>query len=248
MKMRIDPAQTVQQNMAVLLNTTAKRPVADNDFTYSTPSVIVPGAGNGNKNTEVTATYVGSAGYTGSTKVQYNRNSLKTTYPEAPTTLAVTSSDTTTSIRTKAAAALKAIASELVISEFNGLPDGGQSNKGVVFDASATSLLYAPGKKAFRLANAGTPVAIAANLLLSGGLKANGSTDVRNLKTNTALTLTGDTKISSTSRKYESNVLAFDDVFRLIAVLAALTFCYLLFLMIRRARRERRAALSQSSA
>jgi len=46
----------------------------------------------------------------------------------------------------------------------------------------------------------------------------------------------------------EANVLAFDDVFRLIAVLAALTFCYLLFLMIRRTRRERRAALSQSSA
>ena len=54
--------------------------------------------------------------------------------------------------------------------------------------------------------------------------------------------------ILSQATTREANVLAFDDVFRLIAVLAALTFCYLLFLMIRRARRERRAALSQSSA
>ena len=57
----------------------------------------------------------------------------------------------------------------------------------------------------------------------------------------------GGAILSQTTTR-EANVLAFDDVFRLIAVLAALTFCYLLFLMIRRARRERRAALSQSSA
>jgi hypothetical protein len=46
--------------------------------------------------------------------------------------------------------------------------------------------------------------------LLSGGLKANGSTDIRNLKTNALATLQGDTKVSSVTRKYESNVLAFD--------------------------------------
>lgn len=57
----------------------------------------------------------------------------------------------------------------------------------------------------------------------------------------------GGAILSQTTTR-EANVLAFDDVFRLIAVLAALTFCYLLFLMIRRTRRERRAALSQSSA
>jgi DMSO reductase anchor subunit len=54
----------------------------------------------------------------------------------------------------------------------------------------------------------------------------------------------GGAILSQTTTR-EANVLAFDDVFRLIA---ALTFCYLLFLMIRRTRRERRAALSQSSA
>ncbi|MGU3317115.1 MFS transporter [Sphingomonas sp. M6A6_1c] len=57
----------------------------------------------------------------------------------------------------------------------------------------------------------------------------------------------GGAILSQTATR-EANVLAFDDVFRLIAVLAALTFCYLLFLMIRRARRERRAALNQSPA
>ena len=40
----------------------------------------------------------------------------------------------------------------------------------------------------------------------------------------------------------EANVLAYDDVFRLIAVLAALTFAYLAFLLIRRTGRERRQA------
>ncbi|GAA0676917.1 MFS family permease [Sphingomonas insulae] len=53
----------------------------------------------------------------------------------------------------------------------------------------------------------------------------------------------GGAILSQTATR-EANVLAYDDVFRLIAVLAALTFCYLLFLMIRRARRERRAALA----
>ncbi|MEG8025117.1 hypothetical protein QP162_13105 [Sphingomonas aurantiaca] len=38
-------------------------------------------------------------------------------------------------------------------------------------------------------------------------------------------------------------MLAYDDVFRLIAVLAGGTFGYLLFLLARRARRERRARL-----
>ncbi|WP_423142392.1 MFS transporter [Parablastomonas sp. CN1-191] len=42
----------------------------------------------------------------------------------------------------------------------------------------------------------------------------------------------------------EANVLAYDDVFRLIALLAALTFAYLLFLFARRIHRERRALLA----
>jgi len=38
----------------------------------------------------------------------------------------------------------------------------------------------------------------------------------------------------------EANVLAYNDTFRLIALLAALTFAYLLFLIVRRSIRERR--------
>ena len=57
----------------------------------------------------------------------------------------------------------------------------------------------------------------------------------------------GGAILSQTATR-EANVLAYDDVFRLIGVLAALTFCYLLFLMIRRARRERRATLAGTSA
>lgn len=212
MKMRIDPAKSVQQNLIALLNTKAKRPVGDADFSFGTPTVITPGAGNNNSNTQLVATYQGSAGYTGQTTIQYNRNTLKTTYPQALSSMAVTGADTTTSIKTKIASALKAIASELDLIEYNGLPDGGKSNKGVVADAVVGSKLYAPGKKAFKLANGGAPAAIADNLLISGGLKANGSTDIRNLRTGTAFTVTGDLKISSLVRKYESNVLAFDGV------------------------------------
>ncbi len=57
----------------------------------------------------------------------------------------------------------------------------------------------------------------------------------------------GGAILSQTATR-EANVLAYDDVFRLVAVLAALTFCYLVFLMIRRARRERRAALAGTPA
>jgi len=46
----------------------------------------------------------------------------------------------------------------------------------------------------------------------------------------------------------EANVLAYDDTFRLVAVLAGLTTAYLAFLLIRRTRRERRAALAKASA
>lgn len=46
----------------------------------------------------------------------------------------------------------------------------------------------------------------------------------------------------SQSATREANILAFDDVFRLIAVLASLTFLYLLFILIRRRLRERREA------
>ncbi len=49
--------------------------------------------------------------------------------------------------------------------------------------------------------------------------------------------------ILSQTTTREANVLAYDDVFRLIAVLAGGTFGYLLFLLARRARRERRARL-----
>ena len=46
----------------------------------------------------------------------------------------------------------------------------------------------------------------------------------------------------------EANVLAYDDTFRLVAILAGLTTAYLAFLLIRRTRRERRAALAKASA
>jgi len=44
----------------------------------------------------------------------------------------------------------------------------------------------------------------------------------------------------------EANVLAYDDTFRLIALLAALTTAYLAFLLIRRSVRARRAALVEA--
>ena len=46
----------------------------------------------------------------------------------------------------------------------------------------------------------------------------------------------------------EANVLAYDDTFRLVAVLAGLTTVYLAILLIRRTRRERRAALAKAPA
>ena len=49
----------------------------------------------------------------------------------------------------------------------------------------------------------------------------------------------GGALLSQTATR-EANVLAYDDVFRLVAVLAALTFCYLLFLLLRRRWRAHR--------
>jgi MFS family permease len=57
----------------------------------------------------------------------------------------------------------------------------------------------------------------------------------------------GGALLSQTATR-EANVLAYDDTFRLVAVLAAATFLYLLFLLIRRAHRARRAALAGTPA
>ena len=51
----------------------------------------------------------------------------------------------------------------------------------------------------------------------------------------------GGALLSQTATR-EANVLAFNDVFRLIALLATATTAYLLFLLIRRGWRERRSA------
>ncbi|MDN4633205.1 MFS transporter [Sphingomonas sp. PsM26] len=57
----------------------------------------------------------------------------------------------------------------------------------------------------------------------------------------------GGALLSQTATR-EANVLAYDDTFRLVAILAGLTTAYLAFLLIRRTRRERRAALAKASA
>lgn len=57
----------------------------------------------------------------------------------------------------------------------------------------------------------------------------------------------GGALLSQTATR-EANVLAYDDTFRLVAVLAAATFVYLLFLLIRRAYRARRATPAGASA
>jgi MFS family permease len=57
----------------------------------------------------------------------------------------------------------------------------------------------------------------------------------------------GGALLSQTATR-EANVLAYDDTFRLVAILAGLTTAYLAFILIRRTRRERRAALAKASA
>ena len=54
--------------------------------------------------------------------------------------------------------------------------------------------------------------------------------------------------ILSQTATREANVLAYDDVFRLISVLAALTCAYLGFILVRRSWRERRALAMKASA
>jgi MFS family permease len=73
-------------------------------------------------------------------------------------------------------------------------------------------------------------------------LAAGGAAVSRVIVDPTLRTAEGAAILSQTTTR-EANVLAYADVFRLIAVLAGATFGYLLFLLARRARRERRARL-----
>lgn len=74
-------------------------------------------------------------------------------------------------------------------------------------------------------------------------LQAGGAAVARTLGDPALRTAEGGALLSQTATR-EANVLAYDDVFRLIAVLAAATFAYLLFLLLRRRWRTRRAGMT----
>ena len=79
--MRFNAAFSVQKNLVNLVNSKAQYPFPEDALSFGNPSAITPGAGNGNKNTQITATAAGSYGLIGSTTYHYNRSTLPNVRP-----------------------------------------------------------------------------------------------------------------------------------------------------------------------
>lgn len=91
--MRFNPKVSVTDNMLALVNTKAKHQFLPNSLSFGNPTIITPGAGNGNKNTSIVATGTESSVQKGNVTVTYNRSTLDSTNPKLGTICPIHSDD-----------------------------------------------------------------------------------------------------------------------------------------------------------
>lgn len=214
--MKYDRTKTVIENLLQLINASAKRTVLSSELTFGNPVAITPGAGNGNNNTQITATFVKGSGTTGAVNgsqstIQYNRLTLANSYPTANRTIDITDADTLTTVKTKIAASQRLTEAEFSLSSST-LPTASTTSSMPV-DPVSNSKLYAPGQLVLTLNNTSAiTYTFTGQFLMSGGDKAEDSVDIRNLKTTTALTRVGDTKIKKSVKRYNTASIYLDGV------------------------------------
>ena len=211
--MKYDRTKTILQNLLLLINAKAKRTVLEAELTFGNPVAITPAVGNGNNNTEITATFVKGAGNTGAingsqTTIQYTRLTLANSYPAANRTVNVTGSDSLSTVKSKIASSQRLAPTEFDLSSTT-LPTSPGATVVMPVDPIANSKLYIPGTLNLTLNNTDT-FTFTGNLLMSGGTLANNSTALKNLKNDQAVTLLGDTKAATGVRRYNSASIFLD--------------------------------------
>ena len=127
MSYRIDHTKTTLQNIVALLNDKSKYPIAAADIaSVGVPTVITPGAGNGNNNTQVVITGNEAGKHPGQTTVQYNRFALSASRPKVGTRVLCTNADTHATIQAKILAQYRLVAEEVTFTNPFRRPEGGE--------------------------------------------------------------------------------------------------------------------------
>lgn len=180
--MRLDTSKTMLQNITALLNSKASRTLSTSDITVGNPTVITPGAGNGNKNTQVVVTIANSPG---TTTVQYNRLAVSANGNAGDTSVNITVADTVSTLLDKVATLRKLIRSEITTADT--VPGAGNT-KTMTIVPVANSLAYT-GSLAMSVVN--TSIQTVPNVYVTSRGLAAGGTGLKNAITNTLLTITG---------------------------------------------------------
>lgn len=145
---QIDHTKTVLQNLVGLFNLAgqnARHPIQEADIlSVGIPTVLVPGVGNGNSNSQVVVTGVDPGTHPGVGTVQYNRVSLAANRPTIGNRIFVVPEDTNATIHAKILAAQQIIASEVTFTDPPALPVGTQTVN-YVLTVIANSKIYTPG-------------------------------------------------------------------------------------------------------
>lgn len=139
---RINHLQTVEQNLLRFLNSRTKLVLTEGQAIFGAVQSVTPGAGNGNRNTQLSVSFSAELNLSGTTNVFYDRLAVNEHYPGVSTSFTITNADSLATFKTQVAERFKVIESEISIS--GTLPSGG-STSNLTVDAVAGSRLYKPG-------------------------------------------------------------------------------------------------------
>ena len=140
---RIDPSKTPEANLYDLISKSNNGlSIGPNNATLGTPSVLATPVGN--RDTEIPVVALQDKGFSGTTKIRYNRLALNESVKSAPTNFLLAVTDTFETLKAKIIAAYGLIASEVV---FNGgsdwaLPTGSGATATLSMAPKAGSLMY----------------------------------------------------------------------------------------------------------
>ena len=148
--MRIDASKSTAENLLRLVNSQAKIPYQDGDFTLGPPATITPGAGNGMNNTQ--ALLSGAGEKKGDVVVRYNRQTVQSNRPSAGNLIYCGNADTHASVHAAIAQKHRLVLEELVFTDPFEVPPGTfEANYTVA--AKANSRLYAAGSMVINARN-----------------------------------------------------------------------------------------------
>lgn len=140
---RIDPSKTPEANLYDLISKSNNGlSIGPANATLGTPAILATPVGN--RDTEIPVIAVQDKGFSGTTKIRYNRLALGESVKTAPTAFQLAVTDTFETLKAKIIAAYGLIASEVVFNGGNSwaLPSGSGATATLSMAPKAGSLMY----------------------------------------------------------------------------------------------------------